>query len=163
MVASVTPTLRAEIAMMGWTLEPLGGGYRRIGGAVYTVYVAVTDEVSQAEKDEFLALFSHARATQGEATRWLEQWLTEKKMKQQDIEEVPGYKEVFQKLLQALPLEQRLAGLAPEQRLAGLTPEQQLLALSDEVLRSLPDEYLRSLPDTLREIIHVRIGRPSSP
>src|SRR4051812_10033149 len=94
------------------------------------------------------------------------------KMKQPDIEELPGFEELFQKTIEAmlekrlaglapeqrlaglapeqrlagLAPEQRLAGLAPEQRLAGLAPEQMILALPVDVLRVLPEEYLRSLP-----------------
>ncbi|KYF94106.1 hypothetical protein BE20_07395 [Sorangium cellulosum] len=58
-------------------------------------------------------------------------------MKQPDIEELPEYEEMFQKLVEAMPLEKRLAGLTLEQRLAGLTPEQVILLLPVEVLRML--------------------------
>ncbi len=47
---------------MGWSLTAIGGGYSRIDGAVYALYVVVTDEVSQAEHDEFLGLFSRREA-----------------------------------------------------------------------------------------------------
>src|SRR3954468_14763814 len=119
-VASVTPTLLDEIARMGWTLTPLGGGYGRIDGTVYTTFVVIIDDVTEAERDEYLRLFSHRPAAQGEATRWLQQWMRETKMKQPNIEELPGFEELFQKTIEAMPLEKRLAGLAPEQRLAGL-------------------------------------------
>jgi hypothetical protein len=112
-VASVTPTLLKELERKGWTLTPLGGGYARIDGVMYTVYVVITDEVTEAERDEYLRLFSHRSAEQGEATRWLQQWMRDTKMKQPDIEELPGYEEMFQKLVEAMPLEKRLAGLAP--------------------------------------------------
>ena len=96
-------------------------------------------------------------------------------MKQQDIEELPGYEEMFQKLVEAMPLEkrlaglapeqrlvglapeQRLAGLAPEQRLAGLAPEQVILALPVEVLRMLSEEHIRSLPADVQEAIRKRL------
>jgi hypothetical protein len=89
----------------------------------------------------------------------------------QNIKDMPGYDEVFHKLLEAFsaeeilaayPPEQRLAGLLPEQRLAGLPPEQQTLALSDEVLRRLPDSYLQTLSPEVQEAIRRRIGRPAS-
>jgi hypothetical protein len=160
-VASVTPTLLTEIARMGWTLTPLGGGYGRIDGVVYTTFVVITDEVTEAERDEYLRLFSHRQAVQGEATRWLQQWMRDTKMKQPDIEELPGFEELFQKTiektLQEMPLERRLAGLAPEQRLVGLAPEQVALALPVEVLRVLPEEYLRSLPTEVQEQIQKRL------
>jgi hypothetical protein len=37
---------------MGWTLTPLGGGYARIDGVIYGTYVVVTDEVTEAERDD---------------------------------------------------------------------------------------------------------------
>ena len=169
-VASVTPTLREEIARMGWTLTPLGGGYGQIDGAVYTTFVVITDEVTEAEQDQYLRLFSHLSAEQGEATRWLQQWMKETKMKQPDMEELPEFEEMFkksiEKTLKAMPIEERLAGLtpeqvlgtfAPEQRLAGLAPEQLHLALPVEVLRVLPEEYLRSLPSEVQEQIQKRL------
>jgi hypothetical protein len=183
-VASVTPTLLAEIARMGWTLTPLGGGYGRIDGVVYTTYVVITDDVTETERDEYLRLFSHRPAEQGEAIRWLSQFMRTTRMKQPHIEELPGYEELFQKLVEAMPPEKRLAGLAPEQRLAGLAPEQRLAGLTPEqvlgtfapeqrlaglppetlvpalpieVLRVLPDEYLRSLPGDVQEQIQKRL------
>lgn len=147
-VASITPTLRAEIARMGWTCSPLAGGYGRIYGAVYTIHLVVTDEVTEAERDEFLRLFSHRKSEQSDATRWLRQWMRDTRMKQQDIEELPGYEEMFQKLVEAMPLEKRLAGLAPEQL---------ILALPVDALRALPEEYLRSLSPQAQEQIRQRL------
>jgi hypothetical protein len=158
--------LLKELERQGWALTPLGGGYARIDGVMYTCYVVITDEVTEAERDEYLRLFSHRPAEPGEATRWLQQWMRETKMKQPDIEELPGYEEMFQKLVEAMPLEKRLAGLAPEQRLAGLapeqvlgafTPEQLILALPLDVLRVLPEGYLRSLPIEVQEKIRKRL------
>jgi hypothetical protein len=88
------------------------------------------------------------------------------KMKQPDIEELPGFEELFQKTIEAMPIEKRLAGLAPEevlgafapqQRLAGLATEQLILALPVDVLRVLPEEYLRSLPGEVQEQIQKRL------
>jgi hypothetical protein len=156
-VASVTPTLTDEIARMGWTLAPLVGGYGRLDGVMYTAYLVVVDEVTETERDEYLRLFSHHPAQPGEATRWLKQWMREKKMKQPDIDEVPGWDEIVQKYLSKLPLEERLAGLAPEERLAGLTPEQVLPLMPLEVLRGLSEDYLRSLPEDIRAQIEKRL------
>ena len=172
---SVTPTLTREIARMGWTLTPLGGGYGRIDGAVYALYVVATDEVSQAEHDEFLELFSHREAKRSEATSWLKEWLKETQMKQHGVTEMEGFDEMFLRLMKAMPLEKRLEGLAPEQRLEGLAPEQRLegLALTDrlmgldrdqqalalplEVLRALPETYLLSLAPETQEKIRQRM------
>lgn len=70
----------------------------------------------------------------------------------QKIEDIPGYYDVFAKLLEDLP---------PHKRLVGMTPEQQVLALSDEVLREFPDTYLRTLSTETQQTIRNRIGRPS--
>jgi hypothetical protein len=169
-VASVTPTLLEEIERMRSMLTPLEGGYACIDGLMYTTHVVVIDEVTDAERDEYLRLFSHKPALPGEATLWLRQWMKETKMKQPDMEEVPGFKELFAKsiakAIQEMPLEQRLEGLAPEQRLEGLAPEQRLeglapeqvvLALPLEILRALPEEYLRSLPAEIQEQVRKRL------
>ncbi len=164
-VASVTPTLLKDIARKGWTLTPLGGGYARIDGVMYTTYVVITDEVSEAERDDYLRLFSHRPVVPGDAARWMQQWMRDARMKQQDIEELPGYEEMFQKLVEAMPVEKRLAGLAPEQRLAGLTPEQRFAGLTAdtliaslplEILRTFPEEYIRSLPADVQDTIRKR-------
>jgi hypothetical protein len=160
-VASITPTLRKEIERKGWTLTLLGGGYGRIDGVMYNAYLVITDEVTEAERDEYLRLFSHRPAEQGEATRWLRQWMKETKMKQPEIEDLPGFEELFKKsidkYLAELTPEERLEGLAPEQRLAGLAPEQVILALPVDVLRVLPSDYLRSLPAEVQEQIQKRL------
>ena len=170
---AVTPTLQAEIARMGWKLVPLGGGYARIEGAEYAIVVAAIDEVSETEKDEFLALFSRRQARQGEATRWLSQWMTEATMKRhRRANGLPGYDEMFQKLAEAVPVEKRLAGLTPEQRLAGLDPEQRLagldvahavLALPPELLRAISGEYLRTLPADVQREVQKRLRRRPRP
>jgi hypothetical protein len=174
-VASITPTLLDELDRMSWTLTPLGGGYARIDGVMYTAYVVITDEVTGADRDDYVRLFSHLPAVPGEATRWIQQWMREKKMKQPDIDQLPGFAELFKKTLDAIPLEERLAGLTPKERLAGLTPkerlagltpdqalsafapEQLILALPLEALRALPTEYLRTLSAEIQEQIRVRL------
>ena len=164
-VASTTPTLRKEIERKGWTLTLLGGGYGRIDGVMYTAYLVITDEVTEAERDEYLRLFSHRPAEQGEATRWLRQWMKETKMKQPEIEELPGFEELFQKSIEKvrkaqlaeLTPSERLEGLAPEQVLGTFSPEQLIPALPVDVLRVLSEEYLRSLPAEVQEQIKKRL------
>jgi hypothetical protein len=146
--------------------------------------------VCEAEQDEFLELFSRKRRPHGKAAEWLRQWLSEAKMKQRNVKDMPGYEEMFQKLVEAMPIEKRLAGLgpeevmrtyAPEQRLAGLDPEQRLagldpeqrlagldavhavLALPAEVLRGLSEAYVRSLPAEAQREIKKRLQRRSVP
>jgi hypothetical protein len=120
-----------EIARMGWRLTLLGGGYARIDGGVYTVYVAFTDEVAQEEHDDFLRIFSHLECETDDAVWWWQQWTAEDTT-MQDMEKLEGYDEMVKKFVGRLTPEQRLAGLAPEQRLAGLAPEQRLAGLAPE-------------------------------
>jgi hypothetical protein len=86
-----------------------------------------------------------------------------------------SYQDVLEEMVELLPPERRLRGLAPEQRLAGLAPEQRLaglapeqrlagldrdnqaLALPIEVLRVLPEDYLRSLSPEVQEEIRRRL------
>ena len=154
---------------MDWTLSPLGGGYHRLDGAVYATYVVVTDEVAEAEQDDFLAIFSHRPVRNPDAQRWMNQWIEQERGTMQNVEDMEGYEEMTRKFLdsmpvarrlEGIPLAERLAGIPPAERLAGLAPEEQLLALSDEVLRGLPDEYLRTLPADVQAAIRARTGRP---
>jgi hypothetical protein len=152
---SITPTLTEEIARMGWTLTALGGGYGRIDGAVYALYVVATNEVSQADHDEFLKLFSRRRPSVGEAARWLTEWMKETEMATTNIREMEGYRAM---LLKSMPAEERLEGLDPEERLAGLNRDQQALALSVELLRVLPEAYILSLAPETQEKIRQRLA-----
>jgi hypothetical protein len=129
---------------------------------VYDAYVALTDEVSEAEQDPYLRLFSRLEGTDPRASLWLEQWLVRKTMLEEHIEEIPGYEEVRRKMiregLEAMPLEERLAGLAPEQRLRGLTFEQQILALPVEILSLLPESELAKLSPEVFAVVQKRLG-----
>jgi hypothetical protein len=169
-----TPTLVNELARMEWTARSLGNGYDRIDGAPFQLYVAIMAEVTEAEKDGLLGLFSGRTWTPRQITWWWEHRTGP--MEGMNMQDMPGTDEIIQQMLDSLPPEQRLAGLAPEQRvaglapeqrlaglapeqrLAGLTPEQQVLALSDEVLRGLPKEYLGSLSADAQEAIRRRLG-----
>jgi hypothetical protein len=58
-----------------------------------------------------------------------------------------SYKSAWDKIVQNLPVEERLAGLAPEQL---------VLALPDDALRALSDEYIATLPDDVRAKVAAR-------
>ncbi len=106
--------------------------------------------------------------------------LKRRHMKDED-KVVESFEQVMARLLERLPPEQRVAGLAPEQRLAGLAPEQRLaglapeqrlaglteaqavLALPDAALRGLSNEYLATLPPRPRAAIRRRLGAAASP
>jgi hypothetical protein len=169
-VAARSPSLDADVAAMGLIWENLGSGYLRVRDGLFTLYVVELDVAGPAEGDDLLHSFGHGTLRSPEA-RWF--WMelvgsNEAVMNMQDLE---GYKELMDKVLDTLPAEQvlshyapeqRLAGLPPEQRLAGLPPEQRLagldrdhqaLALPVEVLQLLPEAYLRSLsPEVEAEI-----------
>jgi hypothetical protein len=160
-VASVTPTLRTEIDRMGAKLVSGEGGYARIEGLVYICIVAIIDDVCEAERDEYLQLFSHHPVMTGKTAEWVKQWMREAKMKGTNIEDYAGYEEWFQKqveaTLEAMPVEKRLAGLDPQQRLAGLDPQQLVINLPFEVLRGLSEEYIRSLPPEVQQTVRRRL------
>ncbi len=183
-----TPTLVDDLARMQWTAVALGNGYDRIEGAGYALYVVIMTEVTEAEKDGLLGLFSGRKWTRKQITWW---WRHRTgSMGDMNMQDMPGTDEIIQEMLDSLPPEQRLAGLAPEQRLAGLAPkvrvaglapkdrvdglapeerladlapEQQVLALSDVVLRGLPKEYLSTLPADIQEAIRRRLGIKATP
>ncbi len=152
-IASVTPPVLDEIKRMGGALTPLGGGYARIDGAVHTTYVVVTDEQPEAARDEYLQFLFDRRPSPGDATRWLEQWMRETKIRLQDIEELPGFVELFKKALNAVSIEERLVGL---------TPQQLILALPPETLRALPKEHLDTLSDKVQVQIRQRLQEAAS-
>jgi len=154
-VPLITPTLTQEIARMGWTLLALGGGYGRIDGAVYALYVVATDEVSRADHDEFLELFTRREAKAGEAARWLSEWMKETAMAQTNIKEMEGFDDLY---LKSIPLEKRLDGIEPEERLLGLDRDQQALALPVELLRVLTEAYILSLAPATQEKIRERLA-----
>jgi polysaccharide deacetylase 2 family uncharacterized protein YibQ len=83
--------------------------------------------------------------------------MRERKMKQPDIEELPGFGELFKKTLDAIPLEERLAGLTPDQRRAALAPEEVILALPLAALRAISTEYLGTLSAEVQEQIQRRL------
>jgi hypothetical protein len=130
-VAARSPSLDADVAAMGLSWDDLGGGYLRVRGGLFPLYVVELDVAGPAEGDELLHSFGHGTLRSPEA-RWF--WLElvgskEAAMTMQDLE---GYQELMAQVLDTLPAEQRLAGLTPEQRLAGLTPEQRLAGLASE-------------------------------
>jgi hypothetical protein len=147
----LTPSLRDEIAHMGWNLEPLEPGYARILGAMYTTYVAFTNEIAETEDDDYLRVFSDHALHTAETTFWLEHWMMEKETMLDPKQVKPeGYDEMMQKLLDRL---------APEERLRGLDDEQTLLALPASVLRHLSEDYLRSLSPAVQQVVRERIAR----
>jgi hypothetical protein len=169
-VAARAPSLDADALAMGLTWEDLGGGYLRVHDGLFTLYVVELDVAGPAEGDDLLHSFGHGTLRSPEA-RWFWMELVGSKEAVTNMQDMEGYKELMDKMLDTLPAEQVLSHFAPEQRLAGLpaeqvlshyTPEQRLagldrdhqaLALPVEVLRLLPEAYLGSLsPEVEAEI-----------
>ncbi|HWN70939.1 MAG TPA: hypothetical protein VNM90_25025 [Haliangium sp.] len=153
-----TPSLLAAIDQMGWRLERLGNGYARIPGAWYSTVIAFIDEVCEAERDDYLRLFSRHRNQSREAV-W---WLNARRLRMttmENVHELEGYDDFVERLLSTLTPEEvlrhykpeeRLAGLRPEERLAGLRPEEILQLLQHLQKRAgvqgeLPEEVLQAL------------------
>ncbi|TMQ22986.1 MAG: hypothetical protein E6J90_11455 [Deltaproteobacteria bacterium] len=164
-VAARVTSLDADVEAMGLTWENLGSGYLRVHDGLFTLYVVELDVAGPAEGDDLLHSFGHGTLRSPEA-RWFWMELVGSKEAAMNMQDMEGYKELMDKMLDTLPAEQRLAGLSPEQRLAGLSPEQRLagldrdhqaLALPVEVLRLLPETYLRSLSPEVEAEIHRRL------
>jgi hypothetical protein len=158
LVAARTPSLDADVKALGFAWKDLCDGYWELAGGPFVLYVAEVDVVAEAEGDDVLRSFGHAAIHTVVARRWLSQQAGGKEIVMQ-IQELEGYDEVLQKLIDSAPLEQRLAGLAPELVLAAYRPEQVVLALPDEVLRGLSDEYLATLSEATRAAVRARIGQ----
>jgi hypothetical protein len=145
------------IKRMGWTMTSLGGGYARIVGSGYAMVLVIIKEVSQAEQDELLGLFSRRKWTRKQI-RWL--WKHHAgSLEGVNVQDVEGYDEVIEDMLASMSPEKRVKGLAPEERVKGLAPEQLLLALPDDILRALSEEYVRSLPAEVSAAIRARLSR----
>jgi hypothetical protein len=145
--------LDEDIERMGLAWEDRGEGYWQANGGGFPLHVIEIDVVAPAEGDDLLYSVGHGRLDTP-AARWFWMELVGSKEAAMSMQDMEGYDELMQKLLETLPPEQRLAGLpaeevlaryAPEQRLAGLDRDHQALALPVEVLRLLPEDYLRSL------------------
>jgi hypothetical protein len=120
-----TPSLQAAIDYMGWRLERLGNGYARVPGAWYSTVIAFIDEVCEAERDDYLRLFSRHRKQTLEAV-W---WLNARRLRMttmENIHELEGYDDLVERLLSTLTPEEVLRHYKPEERLAGLQPEEVL-------------------------------------
>jgi hypothetical protein len=149
-VAKRSPILDDDIAAMGLTWQDLGPGYVKLHGGLFTLYLVELDIAGPADHDDLRHSFGHGTWRSPEA-RWF--WLELVGSKEAHMQDMEGYKELMDKLLDTVPAEQRLASVSPEQRLAGLDRDHQALALPVEIVRLLPEEYLRSLsPEVAAEI-----------
>ena len=151
-----TPSLAEDLADMGLSWEDLGAGYWRVSGGVYTLYVVEIRRVAEAEGDDLLQSLGSGELETPAARRfWME--LVGSKEAGMSVQDMEGYDELMDKLLDMMTPEQRLAGLPPEERLAGLDRDHQALALPIEVLRLLPEQYVASLSADVQVEIRRRL------
>jgi hypothetical protein len=154
-----TPMLVNELHRMRWKAEPLGGGYERLHGSGYPIYVAVIDEVAEAEQNDLLGLFSRREWTKKQVEwLWRHRAIPVEGVKVENLEESD---EILREIARELPRELLKRGVPIEEVLVGLTPEQRLLIMPDDALRALSEDYIRSLSPELAAKIRARIGRPS--
>jgi hypothetical protein len=155
-VAARAPSLDADVEAMGLTWENLGSGYLRVHDGLFTLYLVELDVAGPAEGDDLLHSFGHGTLRSPEA-RWFWMELVGSKEAVMNMQDMEGYKELMDKMLDTLPAEQVLSHYAPEQRLAGLDRDHQALALPVEVLQLLPEAYLRSLSPEVESEIRRRL------
>ena len=164
-IAARLPSLDADVEAMGLTWENLGSGYLRVHDGLFALYVVELDVAGPAEGDDLLHSFGHGTLRSSEA-RWFWMELVGSKEAAMNMQDMEGYKELMDKMLDTLPAEQvlshytpeqRLADLPAEQRLAGLDRDHQALALPVEVLRLLPEAYLSSLSPQVEVEIRRRL------
>ena len=169
-VPRVNKPLREELAALGVTLVLGRDGYHEVEGFALRVVVADLGVVARRDRDDILKWFARPDALTLAAQRWIRQHVHagSDDMTMQIDEDLEGFYEYVQELMQKLPPKSRLKGLTPEQRLAGLAPEQlsralseadHVLALPDAALRALPADYLATLPADAQERIRARLGR----
>jgi hypothetical protein len=169
-----TPTLWVEAAGLGATLREEGGGYLAFEGSTVAAKVIVLDDVSAAERQPLLGLFSGSTLGEPRVQRWLVEHAG-KVIDTMGSKVSQTHKDFIDAFLASLPpkqvlarfnSEQRLAGLGPEQRLAGLEPEQRLAGLEPEQrLAGLePEEIidaLEALPAAAQRMIAERLQNRS--
>lgn len=162
-----TPTLDRDLASMGLRWEDCGAGYWRVHEGLFDLKVVELDVAGPADGDEVLYSLGHGKATTPEARRfWLE--LAGSKEAQMSVQEMEGYDELIDKVLDTLPAQKVLAHYKPEQVLAHYKPEERLadldrdhtaLALPIDVLRALSAEYLQSLSPEVQAEIRRRLAK----
>jgi hypothetical protein len=155
-----TPSLQAAIEHMGWRLERLDSGYARIVGAWYTTLVAFIDGVCEAERDDYLRLFSRHEKQSLEAL-W---WLNTRRLRMTTMEnehELEGYDDLRKRLLSTFKPEEVLSTFKLEEVLRQYKPEdilrhyglEQLLGHLGDLTPAERAEIEGKLPPELREAL----------
>lgn len=170
-VPNINQALQKELAIMSFEHTSIGTGYGRIDGGAYTIYLVCTDEVSEAERDDFLKIWSHHQPQQFSTKWWWERFAKDDPNMSSTISEIDGFEEMAQKflrmltpaqILKAFPLKEILSGVPPEQCVAALSPMDKMLAIPDEVLPCLPESYIQSLPGDVQDALRARIEKSAA-
>jgi hypothetical protein len=158
LIASTTPTLDQELALLGWPSTNLGAGYFRIDSRPFPAVLVVVDDVSAAERDDLLDLVGNRRMDSDAASTWLASNVVYGK-EAVEMEKYEDYEPLMKKVVKRMPLRLRLHGMSPEERSEGLSPAQRLLMLNDEMLRQLPADLIKGQPAKVRNEIRRRIAK----
>ena len=135
-VPKETPTLRREYERCEVEPELLEGGYVRLAGWRYNLVVALLDKVADADRDDFLRLFTDDRGKvkDSKSLQWIQAWIR-KASTMEELKHSEEFQDIIKGLIESVGVEELLSLIEPEQRLAGLDP--------DEVLRHYdPDQVL---------------------
>ena len=166
-VSHITPAITEDIQALGWRRRAPLGGYTRVVGGPFPLWIVELDRVSKKERDGLVGMFGTRRVRDSKVFQWCYENVMQLRQKASPADLV-GFDEMVSRFLDVLTPAQRIAGLAPEQRIAGLAPEQVLprfapeqlvLALPDDLLRGLDATALAQLPETVQSEIRRRLGR----
>lgn len=152
-VAGLTQALFDEIERMGWTFEPMEGGYARIKGVMYPCYVVVIDEVCQEERSELLRVFSHHPVTDPLVQQWISQWQKENDMRPSRSKFAQGNRELIRLIL----LDKKSEGRLGQTLLEEVPREELIVKLPIDVLRGLSPDYLQTLPEEVQRKVQARL------
>lgn len=160
-----TPTLNNAVKNAKLRWENLGGGYFRVLGGQFVLYVVELDVAGLGEPDGILYGLGTGNRGTDAYLHFYAELIGSKEIAMQNLE---GYQDIRRKVLSMLSPEERLEGLAPQERLAGLAPQerlagldhdQQALALPLDVLKLLPKEYFQSLSPEVQAILEERLAK----
>ena len=148
LVPHESKALHDELSHLEYKLKAVSPGYSRISGVLrYNSFVVFLDQVAEAERDEYVRIFTKNKDIRdAKARRFIQQWLIGVQQAMQDVKDMEGYDEMLQKFLASMPPEQRLAGMTPEEVMASYKAEELLASMSpEEIAQSLSDEKRTAL------------------
>jgi hypothetical protein len=165
-VPVLTPTLRRELSLFGWSLGAGEQGYYPVTGAWLPFVVIVASEVSAAEHDELLGVLADGKVHSREAITW---WHQQTGQSMGKLEKMQGYDQIVEKFVGSLTPEQIVAGIksheddrAVEKFVDALTPEQLAASLNAgqrRALKVLLDQPARKAKPAARKATPARRGR----